>query len=170
MTSSQLERNSVSKQQAGLSEFGVAGLLAVLGGIVLFEASRISESLTQSNPLGPRTIPIAVGILLLMTAGLLALDIARGGHGEAEEAEDVDLSHGTDWLTLLALVALFAATGQLIPLIGFPLSGILLFFGVARLLGSRRLWLDIVVSVTVPLAAFLLFTQGLGVYLPAGPS
>lgn len=168
MTISALDDTSVSKR-AGLSEFGVAGLLAVLGVFVLYEAAQISKSLTQSNPLGPRTIPIAVGILLLVTAALLAVDIARGGRGEAEDAEDVDLSQGADWVTLLALVALFAATGQLISVIGFPASGVLLFFGVARLLGSRRLWLDVLVSVAVPVLAFLVFTRALGVYLPAGP-
>ncbi len=169
MTISTIDEQS-TEGRAGLSEFGVAGLLGVLGVFVLYEATRISESLTQDNPLGPKTVPIAVGVLLLVTAALLAFDIARGGRGEAEQVEDVDLSHGTDWLVLLALVALFAAAGQLIPVIGFPASGVLLFFGVARLLGSRRLWIDIVVSIAVPVLAFLLFTQALGVYLPAGPA
>lgn len=168
MTTSPVD--STVSQRAGLSEFGVAGLLAALGVIVLYEASHISKTLTNSNPLGPKTVPISVGLLLLVVAVLLALDIARGGRGDAEESEDADLSLGTDWRTLLSLVALFAAVGQLIPIIGFPASGVILFFGVARLLGSRKLWLDVLVSIAVPLTAFLIFTRGLGVYLPAGPN
>ena len=51
----------------------------------------------------------------------------------------------------------------------YAFVGVLLFFGAARLLGSRRLVRDVLVSVAVPVVAFLLFTQVLGVYLPAGP-
>jgi putative tricarboxylic transport membrane protein len=155
-------------RRAGLSEFGVAGLLAALGALVLYESTQISTSLAGNNPLGPKTVPVAVGILLLVTSGLLALDVARGGRGEAEHGEDVDLSHGTDWITLAALVAVFIAAGQLIPRIGLPASGAILFFGVSRLLGSHRLWLDVLVSVAIPVAAFYLFTRGLGVSLPGG--
>lgn len=157
-------------QRAGLSEFGVAGLLAVLGVVVIYEASQVSTALARVGSLGPKTVPYIVGGLLLVVAVVLAVDIARGGRGAEEEGEDVDLSSGTDWRTLLTLIAIFAAAGQLIPIIGFPASGVLLFFGVSRVLGSRRLWLDVVVSLAVPLLAFFLFTQALGVYLPAGPA
>lgn len=154
----------------GWSEYGVAAILAVLGVVVLYEAGRVSTALARDGAIGPRTVPYAVGALLLLTAALLAVDIARGGRGAEEEGEDIDLSHGTEWVTLLALVALFAATGQLIPIIGFPASGVVLFFGVSRILGGRRLWRDLLVSIAVPVLAFLLFTQALGVYLPAGPT
>lgn len=155
---------------AGLSEFGVAALMAVFGIVVLVEASQISRAAARVGTIGPKDMPYLVGGLLLVTSALLAVDIARGGRGAKEEGEDVDPSMGTDWVTLFSLVVLFAAVGELIPVIGFPASGMLLFFGVARLLGSRRLWLDIVVSVALPLVAFLLFTRGLGVYLPSGLS
>lgn len=155
--------------RSGLSEYLVVVVLAGLGGLVLFETRGVQEALAGNNPVGPRLAPYVVGSLLLVVAVLLAVDIARGGQGEAEGGEDVDLSLGTDWLTLGGAVLLFAACGLLIPHLGFPASGILLFFGAARLLGSRRLVRDVLVSVSVPLAAFLLFTQVLGVYLPAGP-
>jgi putative tricarboxylic transport membrane protein len=155
--------------RAGLSEYVVVLVLAALGALVLVEARGISTALAGNNPISPRLVPYVVGTLLLVVSVLLAADIARGGRGEAEGGEDVDLDQGTDWLTLGAAVLLFAACGQLIPRIGFPASGVLLFFGAARLLGSRRLVRDVLVSVAVPVVAFLLFTQVLGVYLPAGP-
>lgn len=167
MTQSQVDTSE--ETGTGRSEFGVAGLLAVLGCLVLFEATHISETLAGSNPIGPRFIPFLVGGLLLVTSVLLALNIAHGGRGEAEISEDVDLSQGSDWPTLLGLIAVIAAAGQLIPIVGFPAAGMILFFCTARLLGSRRLWLDLIVSIALPLTAFLLFTQALGVYLPAGP-
>jgi putative tricarboxylic transport membrane protein len=157
-----------ARQRAGLSELGVVGLLVGLGVLVIIEAGTINESLASARTLGPKTVPYFVGGMLLVVAVLLAVDIMRGGRGEQEAGEDVDLSHGTDWLTLGGLVVLVAGVGQLIPLIGFPASGALLFFGVSRLLGSRRLWVDLVVSIAVPVLAFLLFTEVLGIYLPAG--
>ena len=157
-------------RQAGFTEFGVAGMLAALGVFVLVETTQISQALTSSNPIGPRLFPVVIGCFLLVVAALLAVDIARGGHGDAEAGEDVDLAHGTDWATLMGLVAVVGAGGALIPVIGFPASGALLFFGTARLLGSRRLARDVLVSVAVPVLAFLIFTEALGVYLPAGPA
>jgi putative tricarboxylic transport membrane protein len=157
-----------ASQRAGLSEFGVVGLLAGLGALVIVEAGTIHESLASARTLGPKVVPYFVGGMLLVVAVLLAVDILRGGRGEQEAGEDIDLSHGTDWLTLGALVVLIAGVGQLIPVVGFPASGALLFFGVVRLLGGRRLWVDLLVSIVVPLLAFLLFTEVLGIYLPAG--
>jgi putative tricarboxylic transport membrane protein len=157
-----------ARQRAGLSEFGVVGLLAGLGVLVVVEAGTIHESLASARTLGPRTVPYVVGGMLLVVAALLAVDIVRGGRGEQEAGEDIDLSHGTDWLTLGALVVLIVGVGQLIPVIGFPVSGALLFFGVVRLLGGRKLWVDLLVSAVVPLLAFLLFTEVLGIYLPLG--
>jgi putative tricarboxylic transport membrane protein len=157
---------SRASRRAGLSEFGVVGLLAGLGVLVLAETQQISDGIGTVRTLSPRVVPWFVAIFLLVVAALLALDIARGGRGEAEAGEDVDLSHGTEWRTLLGLAALVAASGQLIPLIGFPAAGALLFFGTTRLLGSRRLAVDLAVSIVVPLVAFLLFTEALGIYLP----
>jgi len=157
---------AASSRRAGYSEYGVVGLLAGLGVLVLIETGTIRESLAAHGTLSPRVAPYFVGAMLVVVAALLAFDIVRGGHGEQEAGEDVDLSHGTDWKTLLALAVLVAATGQLIPLLGFPAAGAILIFGVSRLLGSRRLVLDLVVSVTLSTVAFVLFTEVLGIYLP----
>lgn len=155
-------------KRAGRSEYGVVGLLAGLGVLVLIETQSITESLATARTLGPRVAPYFVAGLLLTTAALLLVDLLRGGHGYQEEGEDVDLSHGTDWKILLALAAVIIGCGQLIPLIGMPVAGGLLFFGVVRLLGGHKLWLDVLVSIVVPLLGFLLFTEGLGLSLPGG--
>ena len=144
----------------------MVGLLAGLGVLVIVEAGTISRGLGTLRTLGPRVVPYFVGRLLLVVAVLLAVDIMRGGRGEQESGEDIDLSHGTDWRTLGALVACVGGVGQLIPLIGFPAAGALMFFGCSRLLGCRRLGLDLLVSIVVPVVAFLLFTEVLGIYLP----
>ena len=91
--------------------------------------SRSSDGIGTVRTLSPRVVPYFVAGFCSSSPSLLALDIARGGRGEQESGEDVDLSHGTEWRTLLGLAALVAARGQLIPLIGFPAAGALLFFG-----------------------------------------
>jgi putative tricarboxylic transport membrane protein len=162
------EATEAQGKRAGRSEYGVVGLLAGLGVLVLWQTQSITESMASARTLGPRVAPYFVAGLLLITAVLLLVDLLRGGHGYQEEGEDVDLSHGTDWKILLALAALIVGAGQLIPFLGIPIAGPLLFFGVVRLLGGHKLWLDALVSVVVPVVAYLLFTEGLGLYIPGG--
>lgn len=162
------EATEAQGKRAGRSEYGVVGLLAGLGVLVLWQTQSITESMASARTLGPRVAPYFVGGLLLVVATLLLVDLLRGGHGHQEEGEDVDLSQGTDWKILVALAAFIAGAGQLIPYVGIPIAGSLLFFGVVRLLGGHKLWLDVLVSLVVPLVAFLLFTEGLGLYLPGG--
>ena len=68
-------------------------------------------------------MPVVLGVALLVIAVLLARDVLRGGHGEAEGGEDVDLSHPSDWRTVLLLIAAFLANVVLIDRVGFPISG-----------------------------------------------
>ena len=61
------------------------------------------------RPVNARTVPILVGLLLVLMAVLLTIDLLRGGRGEQEGGEDVDLTHGSDWRTVGLLVGSFAA-------------------------------------------------------------
>ena len=61
------------------------------GGLVLWDASQISSGVAQTGPVGPKAVPIVIGALLIVCAVFLAVDVLRGGHGEAEGGEDVDL-------------------------------------------------------------------------------
>ena len=90
---------------AGRSELGVALLLGVVGVVVLVDAASLDAPYSQSDPVGPRTVPFLVAGLLLVCAVALAVNVLRGGHGEAEEGEDVDLTAPTEWRVVLPLVA-----------------------------------------------------------------
>ena len=70
--------------------------------------------------------------MLFRSAGLLVLATLRGDRGEAEEGEDVDLSHRPDWKTVAQLVAIFALNIALVDFLGWAITGALLFAGVAR--------------------------------------
>jgi putative tricarboxylic transport membrane protein len=143
-------------------------LLAALGVLVLVDAARMPVSFTQRGPVGPTAVPVLIGLLLLVTAVLLAIDVARGGRGEQEAGEDVDLSHGSDWPTILLLGAAFLANILLIERVGWPVSGAVLFFGCAYALGSRRVVRDVILACVLSVGSWYLFAEGLGIGLPVG--
>jgi putative tricarboxylic transport membrane protein len=151
----------------GRSELGVALLLLLLGGWALIDALQLPD-VEARGPVGPKTLPIAVGILLVVTAVLLAIDILRGGRGEQEAGEDVELGHGSDWKTLGLLVVAFVANILLIERLGWPVSGAVLFFGTTFALGSRHLIRNAIISIALSVGTWYLFNLGLGIALPVG--
>ncbi|MGH3899097.1 MAG: tripartite tricarboxylate transporter TctB family protein [Pseudonocardiaceae bacterium] len=151
------------------SELGVALLLLlVLGAVVLWDASRISGDVSQRGAVGPNAVPMLVGGLLVVCAMLLGRDVLRGGHGEADTGADIDLSHRSDWRTVLLLSGAFLANAALVDWAGWVISGTVLFWGSAYALGSRAYLRDLVIAVMLAVASFYLFAVGLGIGLPAG--
>ncbi|GGO57768.1 membrane protein [Streptomyces lasiicapitis] len=151
------------------SELGVCVMLLALGVVVLTDALTMDVAIAQRGPIGPKTVPIAVGIGLLAVSVLLAVDVLRGGRGEAEGGEDIDLSEPADWRTVLLLAGVFLATAVLIEPVGFPVAGALLFWGAAYALGSRAIHRDPLIAAGLSLVTYAVFNNLLGVPLPGGP-
>ncbi|GAA1315024.1 tripartite tricarboxylate transporter TctB family protein [Saccharothrix xinjiangensis] len=151
------------------SELGVSAVLVGLGALVLVDAVRIHTDFTQRGPVGPKAVPIAVGVGLLVVAALLARDVLRGGRGEAEGGEDVDLDAPADWRTVLMLCGAFLANAALIGVVGFPISGAIMFWGAAYALGSRHFTRDPLIAAGLSVGTYLVFNNLLGVPLPGGP-
>jgi putative tricarboxylic transport membrane protein len=152
----------------GRSELLVALFLLALGALVLFDTTQMTTGLGQRGPVGPRAVPALVGMLLVVVSILLAVDVLRGGRGEPEGGEDVDLSHGADWRAVLVIVGAFLANVALIERVGWPVSGALLFFGCTYALGSRRYVRDLLIAVALSVGTWYLFVVGLGINLPVG--
>nr|CTQ93635.1 TctB citrate transporter [Kibdelosporangium sp. MJ126-NF4] len=150
------------------SELGVSVVLAVLGVLVLVDAISM-PAIPAQRGIGPDVAPIVVGGALILVAALLARDVLRGGRGEAEGGEDVDLDAPGDWRTVLLLAAAFLANVVLIGLVGFPVSGAVLFWGAAYALGSRNFVRDPLVAAGLSLVTYFVFNDLLGVSLPGGP-
>ena len=149
------------------SELGVVLLLLLLGGWAIVDALRLPD-LGSRSPIGPKTVPLVVGALLVITAVLLAVDVLRGGRGEQEAGEDVDLSHGSDWKTVGLLVVVFVANILLIERLGWPISGAVLFFGATYALGGRHLVRNAILSIAMSVGTWYLFNLALGIALPVG--
>ncbi|WDV49745.1 tripartite tricarboxylate transporter TctB family protein [Streptomyces coeruleorubidus] len=151
------------------SELGVCALLLVLGVLVLTDALTMDVDIAQRGPIGPKTVPVVVGAGLLVIAALLAVDVLRGGRGQAETGEDIDLSEPADWRTVLLLAGVFLGSAVLIEPLGFPVAGALLFWGAAFALGSRRIDRDPLIAAGLSLVTYVVFNNLLGVPLPGGP-
>jgi putative tricarboxylic transport membrane protein len=146
----------------------VALFLGALGVLVVVQALMLPESLIARGPVGPAAVPLVVGGLLVVVAVLLAVDLLRGGRGEPEGGEDVELTGHSDWRTIGLLVAAFAANALLIESLGWPISGAILFFGTAFALGSRHYVRDIAIALVLSVGSWYLFVLGLGIALPVG--
>ena len=71
-------------------------------------------------------------------------------------------------LFVLMLVGVFVANIVLIDVLGWVISGAILFYGSALALGSRHYIRALVIAVALSLITFYGFAIGLGVGLPAG--
>ena len=143
-------------------------LLLGVGVAVLVDASGLEEGLGRSGPIGPQAVPYAIGVAMVAGALWLGVDVLRGGRGEPEGGEDVDLSHGSDWRTLAVLFGALLANVLLIERAGWPVSGAVLFLGSAYALGSRRVVRDAVLAFALSIGSWYLFVLGLDIELPVG--
>jgi putative tricarboxylic transport membrane protein len=156
------------RRRQPLVEYVPCVFLALLGVLLLIDASTLSNNRTGVDPLGPRPAPILVGVVALALALALAVAIYRGDRAEAESGEDIDLESRMDLKTVLLLVGVFVVNIVLIDTLGWVISGGLLFYGSALALGSRHFVRDLLIAAALSLGTFYGFAIGLGVNLPAG--
>jgi putative tricarboxylic transport membrane protein len=160
--------NGGGTREEGRSELGVALFLGALGLLVIVSALMLPESRIARGPVGPAAVPVVVGSLLVIVSVFLAADVLRGGRGEPEGGEDIELGGGTDWKTVLMLAAAFLANALLIESLGWVFSGAILFWGAAFALGSRHWIRDVVIAFVLSIGSWYLFALGLGIVLPPG--
>lgn len=137
---------------------GAAALFAV--GLVA-----IAAALTTPDPgfgvVGPAVLPTSLGVLVLVSAVWLARD--------ALTAREIRVLEPLDRRTLAwSLLATGSYFAIFVPL-GFLLSGTAYLVVEARILGSRSLVRDLVVSAAFVAGLYLLFVGALSVQLPRGP-
>ena len=155
-------------KEQGRSELGVALFLGALGLLVIVQALLLPESRIARGPVGPGVVPLVVGTLLVVVSGFLAVDVWRGGRGEPEGGEDIELTGSSDWRTIALLAAAFVANALLIEPLGWPISGAILFWGSAFALGSRHYVRDAIIALVLGVGSWYLFVLGLGISLPVG--
>lgn len=170
MTAQRAERtaheNESTAPKRDLAQLGLAAALAVVGAYTILDASSLDVGF--ADPVGPRVFPFVVGTGLLVVAVLLAVITLRGSIPEAEGGEDVDLTQRADWLTVAKLVGILLFTVATVDLLGWAISGGVLFAGACWALGSRTHVRDVLVGVVLAVASWYAFYVGLGIPLTPG--
>ncbi len=148
------------------AQYGLAAVMVLAGGYTVYDATTLEVGF--ADPVGPRVFPYVIGVGLAVTGVLLALAAARGSVPEPEAGEDVDLSSPADWLTVVKLVAVLLFTIATVNLLGWAISGAVLFAGAAWSLGSRTQIRDVIVGLVLAVASWYAFVVGLGIPLTPG--
>lgn len=148
-------------------ELLISLVLLALGTFVVLETGGIAETQGYSQ-VGPRLFPYLIGTGLSVCGAWLAWQALTGGWRNVPQ--DDDGTHAAPDLMGFAVVS----AGVLLHMVligwaGFILASTLLFVLVARGFGSRRPVRDLLIAAALSTAAYFLFTQALGLTLPAGP-
>lgn len=148
------------------AQYGLAAVLALVGVYTIIDARGLNVGF--GDPIGPRVFPYVIGSVMLLLAVLLAVATSRGDVPQAEEGEDIDLTTPPDWLTVAKLVAILVLNLLLVNVLGWAITGALLFAGCAWALGSRTLVRDLLVGAVLAVGSWYFFYVGLGVPLSPG--
>lgn len=147
-------------------QYLLAAGLALVGLWTIIDARGLTVGF--GDPVGPRLFPYVVGAAMLVLAVLLAVATARGDVAEGEEGEDIDLTTPPDWLTVGKLVGILLLNMLLVDVLGWAITGALLFAGCAWALGSRTLARDLIVGTVLSVGTWYFFYVGLDVPLSPG--
>lgn len=149
------------------AQYGLAAFLVLVGDYVLYDATTLERAFAD-QPVQPYALSYVVGASLVALGLALAVATRRGDRPEAEDGEDVDLSQGTDLRTVGLLAAVLVGNLLLIGLLGWAITGALLFAGVTWVLGSRTWVRDLAVGAALSVGSWYAFYVLLGVPIPAG--
>ena len=147
-------------------QYALAALLGVVGAYTVYDATSLEVGF--ADPVGPRAFPYLIGSVLVLLAGLLALATHRGELPQSDGGEDVDLTLAPDWPTVVKLLAVLVFTIATIDLLGWAITGALLFTGSAWALGSRTLLRDALIGTVLSVGSWYAFHVGLGIALSPG--
>jgi putative tricarboxylic transport membrane protein len=159
-------RNATEPVRIDKAQYVLAAVLAGVGIYTLVDARGLTVGF--GDPVGPRVFPYVIGSTMILLAVLLALATARGDVAEGEAGEDIDLASPPDWVTVGKLVGILLLNVLLVNLLGWAVTGALLFAGCAWALGSRTLLRDVIVGAVLSVSSWYFFYVGLGVPLPPG--
>jgi len=148
------------------AQYVLAAALAAVGIYTLVDARGLTVGF--GDPVGPRVFPYVIGTVMIVLAVLLAVATARGDVAEGEAGEDIDLTSPPDWATVGKLVAVLVLNVLFVNLLGWAVTGALLFAGCAWALGSRTLLRDAIVGAVLSVSSWYFFYVGLDVPLPPG--
>lgn len=149
-----------------LEELAIPALLFAIGGYLVFGLATMEIPTTAKWP-GPEFFPLIITVIIFAVAAAMTLQILRAHHRARGHRPDAGAPR-TDWKATAAVAGAFLAFAFVLVPLGWILAGTLLFWGVARGLGSRRPLFDLGVALGISSLIQLAFSAGLGLRLPPG--
>jgi putative tricarboxylic transport membrane protein len=161
---------SVPAESAGdhgrLEELAIPALLFAIGGYLVFGLATMEIPKTAKWP-GPEFFPLIITVTIFVVSAAMTLQILRAHH-RARRHHSGSGTPRTDWKATAAVAGAFIVFAFLLVPLGWILAGALLFWGVARGLGSHRPLFDLGVALGISSLIQLAFSAGLGLRLPPG--
>jgi putative tricarboxylic transport membrane protein len=153
--------------------------IAALGAFILYETQAIRVIPIYAK-VGPKDIPILVGVILALLGLALAWQGWRAKPAPRLDPPAVMDAPGskldapgtggdtTDWIPLAAIAIGLIQQILLFEFLGFVPTAAILFFCVAFGFGSRRYLRDVLIAIALSIVAYVGFVHALGLHLPAG--
>jgi hypothetical protein len=151
----------------------ITGLATLLVGAAASYDARHLAWFSQSNVPGPGFLPRAMSLLLCVLGVLLCATAVRARStapalvtvpaGKEEDGPSEQSYRG------LAVLVCFAAGAVLVRYLGFPAAMIAMILVILFLVERRRGVSAVLVALTIPVVAYLLFSHAFAINLPLGP-
>ena len=156
-----------SNKSAAKGELVFTSFLFVVAVVVLVD----TFGMTKSNAVGfvgPEVFAYIVGGLLLVLSGAQIIAVIRGERGTPEGVEGGVAVSDPNWKAFGLLAAALVLYSFLMPILGFPIMGAVLYFMVAKAIGAKHNLRTAIIAVLLSAAIFFAFNEGLQLQLPSG--
>ena len=156
-----------SNKSAAKGELVFTSFLFVVAVVVLVD----TMGMTKSNAVGfvgPEVFAYIVGGLLLVLSGAQIIAVLRGERGTPEGVEGGVAVSDPNWKAFGLLAAALVLYSLLMPILGFPIMGAVLYFMVAKAIGAKHNLRTLGIAVLLSIAIFFAFNEGLNLQLPSG--
>lgn len=157
----------------GRAGLAIPLLMVVIATYMLISQFAMDVAEDVDRP-GPQFVPGLIIVALYAIAALLAIDIIRKPQppemAVLTDPDEVGKVHAwyTDWPRLAWAVGGFAVFIALLLPIGWVLAAAVLFWCIARSMGSTRYFFDISLGLLFSSTIYLIFGVALAVDLPSG--
>ncbi len=156
-----------SSKTAAKGELVFTSFLFVVAVTVLVDTA----GMTKSNAVGfvgPEVFAYIVGGLLLVLSGVQIIAVLRGERGTPEGVEGGVAVSDPNWKAFGILAAGLVLYTLLMPILGFPIMGAVLYFLVAKAIGAKNNLRTALIAVLLSITIFFAFNEGLQLQLPSG--
>ena len=133
-------------------------VLLLFGGVYLVEGIRIPPA-AIGDPLGPRTFPTVLGVVLLVCGAILLCRPQRRKAAVIERKL---------FVPVMLLAGLLVAYALSLAWLGYPQATFLFMIIAARMMGERSLAWSLAIAVGFSVGIYLVFTRLLMIPLPPG--